>query len=241
MRRKGDLAVLEGPHLVAEAISAGHELESVLATPEFLATAAARRILSRLPVRPEEVAPHLLDSLTDADSPRGILAVCRLTRQGVEALPARPQGVYLYADGIQEPGNLGALARSAEALGATGLALAPESAHPNHPRALRASAGSLLRLPTAVGADPTALDARLGSLSPRWIALAPRGGGEPSDEDLAGTLILAVGAEGKGLSRQLTQLASIIWTLEVEEPVESLNVTVAAALALAEIRRRRAI
>ena len=239
MRRKGDRALLEGPHLVAEAGAAGLELETVLATSEFLARASARGLLAALPSRPEEVTPRLLESLTDADSPRGILAVCRLPRAGVEALPVRPEGIYLYADRMQDPGNLGALARVAEALGAAALVLAPGSVHPNHPRALRASAGSLLRFPTAIEVEPTELVERLRPASPRWIALTPRGGDEPTADDLHGTLVLAVGAEGPGLSPRAAEGAAIRWTIPVKDPVESLNVTVAAALALFEIRRRR--
>ena len=177
-RSKGDRTrvLLEGPHLVAEAIAAGLEIETVLATPGFLATPEGDRLGRALPSAPLEVAPELFEDLTDADSPRGILAVARLPRSGAEALPLREGGVYLYLDGLQDPGNLGALARVAEAAGAAGLALSPGTAHPNHPRALRASAGSLLRLPVAVETGPDALDRQLAPLRPRWAALAPRGG-----------------------------------------------------------------
>jgi TrmH family RNA methyltransferase len=153
-RSKGDLALLEGPHLIAEALAAGIALDEVLATPPFLATPEGRRLAALLPAAPLEVAPELLDGLTDADSPQGVLAVARLPRGGVAALPVAPGRPYLYLDGLQDPGNLGALARVAEAAGAAGLALSPGCVHPNHPRALRASAGSLLRLPVAVAAGP---------------------------------------------------------------------------------------
>src|SRR5262245_23068359 len=166
-RSKGDHALLEGPHLVGEAAAAGHALETVLATPAWLETPEGSRLARRLPVAPLEIEAPLLEELTDADSPRGVLAVARLPRSGVEALPVREGGVYLFLDGLQDPGNLGALARVAEAAGAAGLALSAGTAHPNHPRALRASAGSLLRLPLAVDADPEELGRRLAPLAPR--------------------------------------------------------------------------
>ena len=150
------------------------------------------------------MSPELLDELTDADSPRGLLAVARLPRSGVEALPVAPGRPYLYLDGLQDPGNLGALARVAEAAGAAGLALSPGCVHPNHPRALRASAGSLLRLPVAVGVEPgrprratSPPSARAGPPSSRATARTS------IDAPLDGTLILAVGAEGPGLSPAL--------------------------------------
>jgi TrmH family RNA methyltransferase len=127
----------------------------------------------------------------------------------------------------------------AEAAGAAGLALSPGCAHPNHPRALRASAGSLLRLPVALAAEPDALDARLAPVQPRWAALVPRDGENLYQAALDGTLILAVGAEGPGLSPALLSRAVLRLTIPMEPAVESLNATVAAALVLFEARRRR--
>jgi TrmH family RNA methyltransferase len=242
-RSKGDHALLEGTHLVTEALAGGLPLETVLVTPDFLASpegaALARRLSADLNIEPLEVAPELLDGLTDADSPRGVLAVARLPRSGLDALPVRPGALYLYLDGLQDPGNVGALARVAEAAGAAGLALSPGTAHPNHPRALRASAGSLLRLPVAVNADPEDLGRHLATVHPRWAALVPRDGLDLYSAPLDGTLILAVGAEGPGLSPALTARADLRLTIPIEPPVESLNATVAAALVLFEARRRR--
>jgi RNA methyltransferase, TrmH family len=238
-RSKGDLALLEGPHLVEEALAAGLPLEEILATPAFLDSAEGRRLARSLPVVPLEVSPDLLEDLTDADSPRGILGAVRLPRSGVESLPVQPDRSYLYLDGLQDPGNLGALARVAEAAGAAGLVLSPGCAHPNHPRALRASAGSLLRLPLAVGAEPGALDERLAPARPRWAALVPRDGETLYRAPLDGTLVLAVGAEGPGLSPALLSRIDLKLTIPMEPQVESLNATVAAALVLFEVRRRR--
>lgn len=240
-RCKGDLALVEGPHLVAEAAAAGVELLDVLATPELLASAAGRELAARLPVAPHPVAAEALASVFDADSPRGVAAVARLPRPGVAALPLRPDGVFLYVAGLQDPGNLGALARSAEAAGAAGLALAPGTVTPNHPRALRASAGSLLRLAVAVGVEAAALDRHLAPLSPRRIALATRGGESPWTADLGGALILLLGAEGPGLPDALAAAADLALTIPLAGEVESLNATVAAALVLFEVRRRRLV
>ncbi len=240
--------MLEGPHLVGEALAAGLVLETVLATPEFLATAEGREIARQLRDNSREptlASAEVLDSLADADSPKGLLAIARLPRGGVETLPLRPGGLYLYLDGLQDPGNLGAIARVAEATGACGLALAPGGVHPNHPRALRASAGSLLRLPVVVGAGPEELSEHLAPLVPAWAALAATGGRDLYDPALPlapGALILALGAEGPGLSRPIEQRverAGLLLTIPLAPPVESLNVAVAAAVALFEIRRRR--
>ncbi len=238
-RARGPEALLEGWKLVAEALRLGVPLETVLATPEFLATDEGRGLAPALDRPPLEVAPPLLREVCDADSPQGILAVARLERGGVEALPLVEDGVYLYLDGLQDPGNLGALARTAEAAGAAGMALAAGSVHPNHPRAMRASAGSLLRVPVAIDADPKAVAARLAKVAPRWLALAPREGADLWEADLAGALVLALGAEGPGLSEGVARRCEVEVSVPVAGGVESLNATVAAALVLFEIRRRR--
>ncbi len=246
--------MLEGPHLVGEALQAGLVLDPVLATPEFLAGAEGReiaRLLSLGSREPTLASADVLDSLADADSPKGLLAIAHLPRGGPASLPLRPGGLYLFLDGLQDPGNLGAIARVAEATGAAGLALSPGSVHPNHPRALRASAGSLLRLPVAIGVSAEALFAHLAPLSPTWTALATTGGRDlyaaefpPGCGGAAGpgALILALGAEGPGLSKEIERLVAregLLLTIPLEPPVESLNVAVAAAVALFEIRRRR--
>jgi len=208
---------------------------------------------SRFAKRPEGVAlghqlrapavlvdEDIFAGLCDADSPQGVLALGRLPRAGADDLPRRNDAVYLFLDRVQEPGNVGAIARVAEAFGAAGLALADGSAHPNHPRALRASAGSLLRLPVACGVTVGTLDAALASVSPRWIGLVARKGRAMAATRAVGTLVLALGSEGAGLSDDVASRLDWSWTLPLREPVESLNVAVAAGIVLFELERERA-
>lgn len=241
-RSKGDVALLEGPHLVGEALAAGTPLDLAVVAAGYRGSAEWRGLAAALAGRGVEVLAvedDLFAGLTDADSPRGVLAVARLPRTGAAALPVEARGIYLYADGLQDPGNLGALARVAEAAGARALALGPGSAHPNHPRALRASAGSLLRLPVAVGAGAEEVAAHLAPAFPRWLALVPRDGSGLYQADLSGTVVLALGAEGPGLSPTVAARADLALTIPLAPPVESLNATVAAALVLFEVRRQR--
>jgi len=238
-RRQGEHALLEGPHLLREALASGLPLEAVLATPGFLARAEGHELVRRLSTPPTEVAEEVFDSLCESDTPRGVLAVVRLERGAIERLPRLGTGLYLFLDAVQDPGNLGAIARAAEAFGVAGLALAPGCAHPNHPRALRASAGSLLRLPVAREASAGRLDAHLDTPRPTWLGLVAHGGEPAPRLSPATACVLALGAEGGGLSATTEARLDGRWSLPLRPPVESLNVAVAAGIALYALDRER--
>lgn len=234
-RRRDRRLLLEGPHLVGEAVEQGLEPDVVLFTERFCDSPAAQRILDRLQRPPLLVAADLLDEIADADSPRGLVA---LIDPPAREIPIIQDASYIYVDGLQDPGNLGALARVAEAAGVEGLFLSPDSVSPSHPRALRASAGSLLRLPFSTGSSAASVSELFDGRA-TWVKLVARGGrdlyGGPS---IGGARILAVGAEGQGLSTEVESRAGVQLTIPMAGRVESLNATVSAAVVLFEWRRR---
>ncbi len=234
-------ALLEGPHLIADAIAAGLDLDYVLATPDFSETGPGHELARLLPEPALVVETRLLEEVADADAPRGVVAAVSFPEAGIDRLPGRLAGPLVFAEGIQDPGNLGALARTAEAAGASGLAISPGrhgSASPRHPRALRGSAGSLLRIPLASGTTLGELEQRYSEQRPRSVALVAHGGVDLDRADLDRPLILALGAEAHGLSPATLAGCDLQVTIPLAAPVESLNTAVAAAVALFEIRRR---
>lgn len=243
-RSKGPYAVLEGPHLVSEALDAGLDLPTVLATREFLASGEGGQIARRLARGPGEVSQRVLDSVCDADSPRGIVAVAHLPRPSLSEL-IRPEapGTWLFLDRVQDPGNVGAIARVAEALGGAGLLLSDGCADANHPRALRASAGSLLRLPLAQAVEPGQVDHWFESQArATWIGLEAHGTPTAPEEIRAPLpIILALGSEGRGISPATRARLDLTVTLPLTGRVESLNVAVAGALVLYAMSRGRGL
>lgn len=250
-RRDTDLLLLEGPHLATAAAEAGLTLRHLLVTPDFHAQRGelVDHIEHESGTRATSIDPERLREQADADAPQGIAAIAEpppTWKIAENAAPALPPGLHLYADGIQDPGNLGAMARSAEAAGAASLLLSPGTARPSHPRALRASAGSLLRIQlwADVGVDQFPPDARCLALtphspdpeSPPSVPLFASGG-EPLPFSHTDSLILAVGSESRGLSPSLLDRADLLLSLPTAPAVESLNATVAASLALFELRR----
>jgi TrmH family RNA methyltransferase len=145
----------------------------------------------------------------------------------------------LIACDVQDPGNLGAIVRVAEAGGASGVVAAGVSADPFGWKALRGSMGSALRLPIVKQsrvADAIALARDRGC---RVVATAPRGGRALFDADLRGSLAVLLGAEGAGLPREVLDSADDQLTIPMNPAVESLNTAVTAALVVYEGRRQR--
>lgn len=225
---------------MGEALAANLPIESLLVTPEFAASVPGTALLARLGRPAIEVDAAVLDELADADSPRGVLALASLPRTGIAEIPPRRDALYLFLDGIQDPGNLGAIARVAEAFGVRALLLAPGTVHPNHPRALRASAGSLLRLATAIGVTADAAAARFASVKPHWAALEAHRGDPLPQGAPEGCWILVLGAERGRIGDEVARRVERRWTIELAPPVESLNVAVAAGIALHALAGARA-
>jgi TrmH family RNA methyltransferase len=139
---------------------------------------------------------------------------------------------------VQDPGNVGAIVRVAEAAGGTGLIAAGRCADPFGPKALRGSMGSALRLPIAVAGVETAVaDVRCHCC--RVLAAVPRGGRSIFDIDLTGPVAILIGAEGGGLSRSILASTDECFSIPMRPQVESLNAAVTAALAVYEARRQR--
>lgn len=250
-RRRTDLLLLEGPHLATAAAEAGVTLLHLLVTPGFHARRGelVDHVERESGTRAASIDPERLREQADADAPQGIAAIAEppgTWKTAENTAPLLDPGLHLYADGIQDPGNLGAMARSAEAAGAASFLLSPGTARPSHPRALRASAGSLLRIPlwTDVGADRIPSDARCLALTPACAdpdspPAVPLFSSDATPPDLSptGSTILAVGSESRGLSTPLLDRADVLLSIATAPAVQSLNATVAASLALFELRR----
>lgn len=241
-RASREQGLLEGPHLLEAALGAGLVPAGVFATAEFVERQP--ELVGRLSSPPTLIEPSLLDELADSDSPRGLVAAVPLPQLEVaEGLARAGSKPILAVEGLQDPGNLGALARVAEAAGAGLLVSTPGTVDWRHPRALRASTGSLLRLPV-VGCTLGALRLALGEQrhpAPPWLGLSPRGGvGLWDPESLpSGQAVLVVGSEAGGLSADARSITDRTVTIPMEPGVESINVTAAAAVVLFELARRR--
>ena len=180
----------------------------------------------------------LLSSLSEAETSQGLVALAERPRFSEEAIFAgRP--LVVVAVGIQDPGNLGGLLRSAEAAGATGAVLTEGTADPLSWKSLRGSMGSAFRLPHLRGLSSSEAIRRLRARSLRLVATAAAGGTPYTDFDWRGPVALLLGNEGAGLPESIRGAADAVVSIPLEGSVESLNVGVAAGLLLFEAARQR--
>ena len=236
--------LLEGAHLVGEALAARFPLEQVLVASEAVDRPELRSLVTearRAGIETLTVSAPVMAAISPVRTPSGIVALG--TRPGlVSARPyAKPFPLVVVACDVQDPGNVGAMVRVAEAGGASGMVAAGSSADPFGWKALRGSMGSALRLPIAIVESPAeaALEARQHGC--RVAAAVPRGGTSIFDLGLTGALAVLVGGEGIGLAPHLADQADVRLSIPMVPPVESLNAAVTAALVVYEARRQRGL
>jgi TrmH family RNA methyltransferase len=182
----------------------------------------------------------VLDAASPTRTPAGVLAIAMIALATVDAVIVPPPALVTLAIDVQDPGNLGALMRSSEAAGATGLLAAGTSAHPLGWKVLRGSMGSALRLPVARETDALAAAASLRAAGLRLVALDAHATQDLHAADLSGSLAICAGSEGAGLPAGVLDAADLRVRIPMRAPVESLNVAVATSLVLFEVARQRA-
>lgn len=240
-RGDGQLSVLDGWHLVSEALDAGIEMESIAVAadpPDAHAGAALARLAAAgTPVL--HVSAAVMEALSPVRTPSGVVALVRQRTSDEAQLISPAPALVLVCVDMQDPGNVGATIRAAEAGGATGVLLAGESADPWGWKALRAAMGSTFRLPILRMASVVDACARLATRGLRIVATVPRSGLPMHEVDLRPPTALLLGGEGHGLGADLLAAADAGVSIPMQPPVESLNVAVAAGLLVYEARRQR--
>jgi TrmH family RNA methyltransferase len=237
-----DLVLLDGSHLVGEALAAGISILRVAAIPRIRQSAEGADLIARLEQRSVavvDVSDRLLEAMSPVRTPSGLVAIARLTPAPIgRALDGACPLVVVAVD-VQDPGNLGAIVRAAEAGHATGVVCTGASADPLGWKARRGSMGSAFRLPvTDRMLLATAVD-EIRRRGLRLVATSPRGGTSLFEMDLTRPMAVLMGSEGAGLGRYTLEEADLHLAIPMQAPVESLNVAQATAVIVFEAHRQR--
>ena len=224
--------VAESLHLLDEALRSDCEIQAVIVSEGARAAVEDRSVHTRILALPDQ----LFRTLASTENSQGVIALVRPPRWTLEDIFRLPV-LAVILDGVQDPGNAGAIIRSAEAFDATGVVFLKGTVNPYNPKAIRASAGSLFRVPLAAGVEPpTILDA-LEKNKIEVYALMPKGAVDLGACDLRRDCALIAGSEARGVGERLARIAIPVRIPAVK--VESLNVALATGIALYEARRQR--
>ena len=227
-RRAENAFAAEGPKLLAEALRWGAQVEAVLAAPGVS--------LPELPAgtRVAELPEKLLAYAADTETPQGIIFVC----QGKPlAMPERLEGRrWLVLDGVQDPGNVGTIWRTADAFGADGLLLCNGCADPWNPKTVRATMGAVFRLPVYEGTLADAAKRLAAVFVPLYAAALREDTNDIRDVPLDQAAVV-IGSEGRGVSEEALALCRKTVKIPMRARCESLNAAIAASVVLWEMAR----
>lgn len=248
---------LEGVRLVEDALRSGARFETVAFTSAIESTERGIGLLDALqqvPCRGAHLSPQVMEAITGTVVAQGVAAIVSRPHYDLEELLAREPALLVIADRLQDPGNLGAIIRTAEAVGADAVITTNYTVEPWNDKALRASMGAALRLPIVTGAtlEETASLCRLHKLkivASRPSLPPPQRGVRKAradkkaltytDADLTTPLALILSKEASGVEEATSAIADEFVSIPMSAGVESLNVAAAAAILLYEIARQR--
>ena len=248
---------LEGVRLIEDAINTGARFESVAFTAELESSergAALLDSLRRVQCRGALVSKQVMEAIADTQTPQGVAALVSRPYLELDDLFSNSPDLLVIADELQDPGNLGAIIRTAEAAGANGLITTRYTVDPFNDKAIRASMGSALRLPVVTGADRADIAARcrhhrikmIASRATPGQALGVIGDAARAERvklcaevDMTVPIALIVGREATGIPEPGNAEADESVHIPMAEGVESLNVAAATAILLYEAARQR--
>ena len=226
-RREDGVFTGEGPKLLEEAVKAGAGITAVIVEEgtQVALPDAGRHI---------EVPRDLLQSLCDTKTPQGVLFVCRMPE--VTAPEKLPKGKYLVLDGLQDPGNVGTIWRTADALGADGLILVHSCADPFSPKTVRSTMGACFRLPVYEVEAERLPELLKASEIPLYATALREDTVAVRDVELNNCAVV-IGSEGRGISETMLDASEKTIKIPMRERCESLNAAVAATIVLWEMAR----
>lgn len=230
-RERRGLALAEGVRLVEEMVATGTHCKGAAVAPSLAASprgAGLRAAMTRANVPLVDVSDDELHDIAATDHPQGIVAVYQPKAWTLSQLtPDRLQPLVIL-DAVQDPGNVGTIARTALAFGASGIVALPGTADLTNPKAVRAAMGALFRLPHMHSADDAVFDALSGAGIAVWATVMD---GESLDTlTVSGPVALIVGNEGAGIRPELLARATKRVTIPIRGEAESLNVAIAAGI-----------
>jgi len=232
---------LEGPLLLEEALKAPATATIHCVMTGETAATKYQSLLSRLSRLAEivTVSDRMFAQIAATETPQGVAALVEIKPPDLDSVLSKQNVMLLVACGVQDPGNLGTIIRSGQALGADALIALRETVSPFNSKTVRASAGAVLRLPVIRNQQFGPLFERLRRARVRVIAADRRGKTAITEADLRDSVAFLVGREGSGLPQEIKAAADVLLSIPIRPETDSVNAAAAASIFLYEAARQR--
>lgn len=231
----------EGPHFLEEALKPGSRavVRSVLVSAE--AANKHMELLARIPAESElaQIPDRLFHQIAGTRTPQGVAAIVELPATGLKTVAKSRNAVFVIACGLQDPGNMGTIIRSADALGATAVITLMGTVNPFNPKSVRSCVGSIFRMPVMAGLKPGDVFKLLKDSGVRILGTDPHGTDTLSSASLRGPIALLVGQEAAGLPAEISREADELLRIPIRAEADSLNAAMATGIFLYEVARQR--
>jgi len=235
-RRESGLFLVEGIHHVGEVVEAGYDIEVVLYAPDTLTSNFAHDLISRIYIMPQPVTPQVMESLADKDNPQGILAIVHQKQTKLSNL--QPSGNAVALVSAQDPGNVGTILRTMDAVGVDTLFLLDGGVELYHPTVVRASMGTLF-WKTIVQTSFDEFQSWAGNGKYQLIGTSARADDAYHKYSPESPWVLLLGNEQKGLSAEQLSVCDAAVSLPMLGRVSSLNLSVAAGVLLYQFMKKK--
>jgi RNA methyltransferase, TrmH family len=240
-RKKEHAFLIEGVKMVEEALRDKAGVSMVVAAPS-LVQHHGKGVLKLAENRGVDIlwiSSALMDALSESKTPQPVMAVVKMQEHSLDSLFSRDPGLIILAHQLQDPGNLGTIIRTAEAVGASGIAITPNTVDPFNAKAIRASMGSILRLPIVHIGNIVSFMKTCKQKGYQTVATVLTGDRTYFDIDLKKPTVVILGQEGAGLPQEVTSNIDLQIRIPMADTIDSLNVATAAAVILYEAMRQR--
>jgi RNA methyltransferase, TrmH family len=233
--------LIEGIHLVQEALEAGL-IVRVLYSENIMRGHEGKELIGKLissGVPMEEASEQVMKKISDVETPQGIIASAKTTEHDLSDILNAKDPLILVACGIQDPGNLGTMVRTADAVGAAGLIMTEGTVDPFNEKVVRATAGSIFHLKLVKFNDIIELVTSLKRRGIRVISTSADAKKPYFEADYSGPVAVLIGNEGQGMKPEVLRISDVTASIPMVGRAESLNASVSSAIILYEALRQR--
>jgi len=240
-RKKEQVFLIEGVKMVEEALRDKAGVKMVVASPT-LVQHHGKGVLKLAEARSVDIlwiSEKLLNAVSESKTPQPVMAVVRIKEHNEDELLTHGSGLIVIAHQLQDPGNLGTIIRTAEAVAAAGIALTPNTVDPYGAKAVRATMGSILRLPVVLIGETGEFVKLCKQKGFQAVAAMVNGEKTPFDIDLTKPTVVILGQEGAGLPQHIVADVDLRVRIPMAETIDSLNVATSSAIILYEALRQR--